>query len=234
MSDFLEEVKDKLVLGLDVGDLDDALKLVSKVGDFFGYVKIGSELFAQNGPEAIFKMRELGIKVFLDLKLHDIPNTVERACEVHASRGISMISVHASGGKEMLLAAKRGLEKGAKTAGVETPIMLAITVLTSMESDDVAFKERLLLAQEVKCDIVCSAHELALKNAIAPDVRALTPGIRLAGQDSGDQTRIATPGSAIKDGSSWLVIGRAVSASNNPRESAQNVYDQVAQSISIS
>ncbi len=103
MSEFDENVKEKLVLSLDVGDLDASLTMVELVGDYFGYVKIGSELYAQNGAESVIKMRELGIKVFLDLKLHDIPNTVERACEVHASRGISMMTVHGAGGKEMLL-----------------------------------------------------------------------------------------------------------------------------------
>lgn len=231
MSDIKEEVKEKLVLSLDVGDLNDSLKMVEMVGDYFGYVKIGSELFAENGPDAVNKMLELGIKVFLDLKLYDIPNTVERACEVHAARGISMMTVHASGGKEMLEAAQRGLEKGAKENGFNTPILLAVTVLTSLPPDDVAFKERLLLAQEVGCDIVCSAHELTLKNSIAPDVRALTPGIRLAGQDANDQTRIATPQSAIKDGSNWLVIGRAVTASNDPLATAKKIYEDVKSSI---
>lgn len=227
MTELKQEVKEKLVLSLDVGDLDEALKMVELVGDYFGYVKIGSELYAQNGSQAILKMRELSMKVFLDIKLHDIPNTVERACEVHASRGISMITIHASGGREMMLAAKDGLAKGAAAGGFELPILLAVTVLTSLPADDIAFKERLLLAKEVGCDIVCSAHELSLKNSIAPNVRALTPGIRLAGQDAGDQTRVATPGSAIKDGSSWLVIGRAVTGAKDPLVAAKQVYAQV-------
>lgn len=231
MSDIKKEVKEKLVLSLDVGDLDEAVKMVELVGDYFGYAKIGSELYAQNGAEAIVKMRELGMKVFLDLKLHDIPNTVERTCEVHAERGVAMMTIHASGGKEMMLAAQKGLAEGAKAGGFETPILLAVTVLTSLPADDVAFKERLLLAEEVGCDIVCSAHELTLKNSIAPNVRALTPGIRLAGQDTQDQTRVATPESAIRDGSSWLVIGRAVTAADDPLAAAIEVYDQTKKAL---
>lgn len=231
MTELRDDVKEKLVLSLDVGDLSEALKMVELVGDYFGYAKIGSELYAQNGAEAVLKMRELGIKVFLDLKLHDIPNTVERACEVHAARGVSMITIHASGGKEMMLAAKDGLAKGAAAGGFETPILLAVTVLTSLPSDDAAFKERLLRADEVGCDIVCSAHELGIKNSIAPNVRALTPGIRLAGQDTQDQTRVATPESAIKDGSSWLVIGRAVTAASDPLAAAKEVYSQTKSAL---
>ena len=227
MSEFDENVKEKLVLSLDVGDLDASLTMVELVGDYFGYVKIGSELYAQNGAESVIKMRELGIKVFLDLKLHDIPNTVERACEVHASRGISMMTVHGAGGKEMLLAAQRGLKKGAISCGFDTPILLAVTVLTSLPADEEAFKARLLLAQEVACAIVCSTHELALKNSIAPNVRALTPGIRLAGQDVGDQNRIATPESAIKDGSNWLVLGREVTGADDPIKATKDVFLQV-------
>lgn len=227
-----QEVKERMVLSLDVGNLESALSLVNLVGDCFGYVKIGSELFAQAGPDSILAMRDLGKKVFLDLKLHDIPNTVERACQVHATRGVSMMTVHASGGEEMLRAARTGLDAGAQSSGEESPILLAVTVLTSLPADPQAFDERLALIKKVGCDLVCSAHEVKQVRDTAHEVRALVPGIRLAGQDKGDQTRVATPFEVIRDGGHWLVLGRAVHGAPDPVAAAAHVANEIASALS--
>ncbi len=227
IKDIDQEIIDKMVLSLDVGNIDEALKLVDQVGEYFGYAKVGSELYAESGVSALEKLRDRGMKVFLDLKLHDIPNTVERACRVHASRGISMMTVHAAGGEEMLRAARKGLNEGASAGGYESPILLGVTVLTSLPADSLAFDERLKLISAVKCDMVCSAHEVTHVKQTAPTVRMLVPGIRLAGQDKGDQTRVATPGDAINDGASWIVLGRAVYAAQDPLAAAHEVYSQV-------
>jgi len=228
----IKSAKDTMVLSLDVGDIDSALELVDLVGSYFGYAKVGSELYAQSGADAVNKLRDRGIKVFLDLKLHDIPNTVERACQVHASRGISMMTVHASGGEEMLRAARKGLDEGAKSAGCELPILLGVSVLTSLPPDENAFNERLDLVAKAGCDLVCSAHELETVRTKAPNVRPLVPGIRLAGQDANDQTRIATPDSAIADGAKWIVLGRAVHADKDPVARAKEVSELVEKALS--
>ncbi len=231
MSDLDRLAKEAMVLSLDVGNIDEAEKLVEEVGDFFSYAKVGSELYAESGAQAIERLMEKGIKVFLDLKLHDIPNTVERACKVHASRGISMMTVHASGGKEMLEAARRGLDQGSSQNGFEPPILLGVTVLTSLPADDIAFNERLDLIADAGCDLVCSALELEVVRSKAPGVRALVPGIRLAGQEAQDQRRVATPSSAIKDGAKWIVLGRAVHGEENPKVAAEEVFEEVKNAL---
>ena len=222
-----KSVTDQMVLNLDVGELTSALELVNKVGDYFDYVKVGSELYAESGADAVNTLRDMGKKVFLDLKLHDIPNTVERAARAHAKRGIAMATVHASGGLEMLKAARRGFDEGAAEAGYEPPVLLAITVLTSLPPDQEAFDERLDLIKEAGCDLVCSALEVAYVHEKLPDAKMLVPGIRLAGQDLGDQTRVATPYEAIRDGARWVALGRAVYAADDPIASAQEVCAQV-------
>lgn len=226
-----EIIKEKLVLNLDVGNIEEAEKLVDQVGEFFGYAKVGSELYAESGADAIYRLQDKGMKIFLDLKLHDIPNTVERACKVHASRGISMMTVHAGGGVEMLEAARKGLNEGARENGFEPAILLAVTVLTSLPPDEEAFVQRLGFINRVGCDLVCSGHELNKIKELAPNARALVPGIRLAGQDANDQTRVCTPGSAIKDGAFWIALGRAVYATSDPYQSAKKVYEEVEQAL---
>lgn len=225
------KITDRMVLNLDVGDLDSAIELTKSVGEYFSYAKVGSELYAQAGADAIKAMQDLGKKVFLDLKIHDIPNTVERSLRVHASRGIAMTTVHAGGGKEMLLAAKKGLEDGAKEAGVQTPILLGVTVLTSLPPDVQAFSERLSWIDEVGCDLVCSAHELKTVREFSQSVKALVPGIRLSGQNADDQTRVATPYDAIMDGATWIALGRAVYADKDPLGAAKRVYEEVEKAL---
>lgn len=224
-------ITDRLVLNLDVGDLSEAIELTKKVGKYFGVVKVGSELYANNGSDAIWAMHDLNKQIFLDLKIHDIPNTVERSLKVHATRGIAMTTVHASGGKDMLLAAQRGLQQGAQQAQCKTPVLLAVTVLTSLPADDQAFEQRLGWIKDVGCDLVCSAHELKKVREVSKNIRALVPGIRLAGQEAGDQTRVATPFDALSDGATWIALGRAVYAQSHPEDAAKQVYEEAQKAI---
>jgi orotidine-5'-phosphate decarboxylase len=224
------EVRDRLVLGLDLGGLDAAVAMAGRLAPWFGVVKVGHELYAEAGPAAFDRMHELGFKVFCDLKLHDIPNTVERAARVHARHGVDLVNAHAAGGEEMLRAFVAGAQEGARDAGVPAPITLAVTVLTS-EPDASAFDERLRVAIASGCDgVVCSTLEAA--KARAAGMRSMVPGIRLAGASTDDQARVATPGTAIADGAEWLVLSRTVHGAADPEAAAALAAEEVEQALS--
>jgi orotidine-5'-phosphate decarboxylase len=220
------EVRARLVLALDVGDLAAAEAMAAQVGPWFGVAKVGLELFTEAGPEAFARFRDLGYRVFADLKLHDIPNTVGRAARVLGRAGVDLANFHAAGGTEMMAAAVAGLRDGAAEAGHPPPVALAVTVLTS-EPDAGAFPARLAAAVAAGCDgVVCSAHEVAA--ATAAGMRTMVPGIRPAGTALDDQARVATPAAAIANGATWLVVGRAVTAAADPASAAAAVHDEVA------
>ena len=220
------EVRGRLVLALDVGDLAAAEAMAAQVGPWFGVAKVGLELFTEAGPEAFARFRDLGYRVFADLKLHDIPNTVGRAARVLGRAGVDLANFHAAGGTEMMGAAVAGLRDGAAEAGHPPPVALAVTVLTS-EPDAGAFPARLAAAAAAGCDgVVCSAHEVAA--ATAAGMRTMVPGIRPAGTALDDQARVATPAAAIANGATWLVVGRAVTAAADPAAAAAAVHDEVA------
>ena len=221
-------VRDRLVLALDVGGLVEAEAMATRLAPWFGIVKIGSELYAEAGPEAIARFRALGFRVFLDLKLHDIPNTVERAARVHARHGIAFCTLHAAGGVEMLQAGIAGLAAGAQEAGVPMPVALGVTVLTS-DADTTPFDERLSWAVKAGCGgVVCSGLELPEVRRSYPDLGTMVPGIRLPGGDPGDQTRVATPAGVVAAGGDWLVVGRAVTGAADPQAAAQAVTELIA------
>lgn len=224
-----EEVRRRLVLPLDVGDLDAALAMARRVAPWFGVMKVGHELYGEAGPAAFDALHDLGLAVFCDLKLHDIPNTVERAAAAHARRGVEIMNAHASGGVDMLRAFAAGAAAGAASAGVPVPVTLAVTVLTS-EPDASAFGERLGNATEAGLDgVVCSAHEVA--RATAAGMRTMVPGIRMAGGETHDQARVGTPGATIAEGATWLVVGRAVTADPDPEAAAARVAAEVLAAI---
>jgi orotidine-5'-phosphate decarboxylase len=220
-----ESVRERLVLPLDVGDLDAALEMARRVAPWFGVMKVGHELYGEAGPAAFDAMHDLGCAVFCDLKLHDIPNTVERAAAAHARHGVEIMNAHASGGVDMLRAFAAGAAAGAAAIGRPTPVTLGVTVLTS-EPDASAFDERLGYARTAGLDgVVCSAHEVGA--AFAAGMRTMVPGIRLAGGETHDQARVGTPGATIANGASWLVIGRAVTAADDPEAAAATVATEV-------
>jgi orotidine-5'-phosphate decarboxylase len=224
--------RDRLVLALDVGGLAEAEAMAAGVGEWFGIVKVGLELYAEAGPAAFGAFHDLGYRVFADLKLHDIPNTVERAARVLGRHGVDVLNFHAAGGVDMLRAGVDGLRAGARDAGHASPLALGVTVLTS-DPDARAFDTRLQTAVEAGCDgVVCSALEVG--RATAAGMRTMVPGIRPAGTDVNDQARVATPETAIRDGATWLVIGRAVTGASDPAAAAAGIADSVRGALTAS
>lgn len=212
-------MKDALMVALDVDSREAALAMRDTLGDAVGWLKVGLRLFVAEGPELV---RELSRshKLFLDLKFHDIPNTVAQAVESAGGLGVDMVNVHAGGGEEMLA---RAAEAARAFPNMQ---LIAVTVLTSdpmpKEQARVVALERAKLAQDAGlAGVVCSVHEAAaIKDASGSDFVTVTPGIRWGDQDTQDQKRIADPGSAISGGSDYLVVGRPILQAPDPRAAA--------------
>ena len=223
------EVRDRLALALDVGDLDAALAMARTVAPWFGVAKVGYELYGEAGPEAFARLRSLGFTVFCDLKLHDIPTTVQRGAAALARHGVGLMNAHAAGGADMLRAFVAGAHEGAADAQIAPPVTLAVTVLTS-DPDASAFDTRLALARDTGCDgVVCSGLELERVRAVG--LRAIVPGVRPAGASVDDQSRVVTPGDAISRGADWIVLGRAVTRAADPAAAAAAIADEVAAAV---
>jgi orotidine-5'-phosphate decarboxylase len=221
------EARNRLALALDVPDLDEAVRWARNLAPWFGIAKVGLELFSAAGPAAITRLRDLDFAVFADLKLHDIPTTVERAARVLGRIGASYVNFHAAGGVAMLRGAVTGLTEGARDAGCRAPVALGVTVLTSDE-DASAFAYRLRALVEAGCGgAVCSVHEVAAVKRARSDLIAVVPGVRLAGADPDDQRRLGTPADAIAAGADILVVGRTVTAAADPARAAQLVHAAV-------
>jgi len=229
--------RDRLAFPLDYPSLDEARRGAERVVASAGVLKIGLELFVKEGPAAVRLGEELGAAVFLDLKLHDIPETVERAVASAVGLGVRYLTVHAGGGPRMLEgAAKRVEREGSKLR------LLAVTVLTSLDDADLrsvgvndgTSAQALRLAQLAVSSgvsgLVCSAAEVReLRQALGPDVVLVTPGIRPADANkSDDQKRVGTPASAIRDGSSVLVVGRPIRDAADPSLAARRILDEIA------
>jgi len=222
-----KDVRDRLAIALDLPDLDDALRLAREVAPWFGVAKVGLELYSAAGPEAIRQMNSLGLRVFCDLKLHDIPTTVGRAARVLGGHGVAYLNFHAAGGVDMLRAGVEGLLDGARDAHHDVPVPLAVTVLTS-DSDASAFDARLAHAIESGCGgVVCSVQEIARVHAARPDFVTVVPGVRLDDGDHHDQARVGTPVQVATAGADVLVIGRAVSAAKDPSAVARQIHDSI-------
>lgn len=216
---------DKLCLVLDDDDLVAARRLAQSLRPWFGVAKVGPILWSAAGPEAMGALLDMDYRVFVDLKLHDIPNTVGGACRVLGSLGASYVTMHAHGGVDMMRAGVEGLAEGADNAGLEVPTSLAVTVLTSDGgAPDHIVPKRLRVAMEAGCTgVVCAVDDLSHVGSIAPRMTKVTPGIRLAGAETHDQARAATPRSAIDQGSDLLVIGRAVTNAEDPIAAATQI-----------
>ena len=227
----MTDPRDRLALVLDLPDLEPAEELAKELNQWFGVAKVGLELFSAVGPEAISRLRALDLRVFLDLKLHDIPTTVGRAARVLGRYGATYVNFHAAGGVDMMRAAVEGLSEGARDGGHPGPVPIAVTVLTS-DPNTSAFDARLHDAIESGCrGVVCAAHEVARVHAARPDFVTIVPGVRFAEDAPNDQARVATPDGAIREGADLLVVGRAVTAADDPRAAAQRVYETVAAAI---
>lgn len=223
-----------IIVALDYNRAENALELAARLDPKLCRLKIGKELFTVAGPQLVEKLMKDGFDIFLDLKFHDIPNTVAGACKAAASLGVWMINVHALGGRKMLLAAREALPPGSTK-------LIAVTLLTSMGRDDLNdiglhdepenIVQRLaLLAQNCELDgVVCSALETRhLRQLTGKDFCLVTPGIRPADSKSDDQQRIATPGQAIKSGADYLVIGRPITQAVDPLLMLQRLNNEVA------
>lgn len=229
----------RLALAADL-PLPEALSLYRQVSPHLGWVKVGLSLFVEHGPEAVRAFLAEQAQVFLDLKLHDIPNTVRLSAQKAGALGVGLLTVHASGGAAMLRAAVEGAQEGARGRGLERPRVLAVTVLTSLsaeelsqlgvEADPSAQVLRLArLASDAGVDgVVCSAKEARmLRSAFGPDFFLCTPGIRTAAASQGDQARVETAGMAIRQGADLLVVGRPVYAAADPLKAAQQLAAEV-------
>lgn len=225
----LQLVRSKLAIALDVDDLIAASRLVRAVRPYFGVAKVGLELFSAAGPEAIGVIQDLGMRVFLDVKLHDIPNTVNKAARVLGAFGANYLTIHARSGVDTLRAGVEGLAAGAEAGGLPAPIALAVTVLTSDgEAPDHVLPRRVKNALEAGCGgIVCSTQDLHYARTMAPRLVKVVPGIRPQGVSSDDQVRIATPQEAIDEGADLLVIGRAVTNAADPEEAAAEIAESI-------
>ena len=226
-------IRNRLAVALDTSDLSTALTIAKEVQPNIGIAKIGLQLFSAAGHQAVQAMQDIGMTVFLDIKLHDIPNTVLGASRVIGSLGVRYTTVHAAGGEAMLRAAVNGLREGATDAGLPTPTALAVTVLTSEpNASPELLSQRLATAVTADCGgIVCAATDLPIIRQTDPGIVTVVPGIRPAGVPTHDQGRVATPAEAIRNGASILVIGRAVTAANDPGSAAEAIAAEVAQVI---
>ncbi|MAT02938.1 MAG: orotidine-5'-phosphate decarboxylase [Acidimicrobiaceae bacterium] len=225
------EITNKLAVALDVDDTVAAIRLAKELQPYFGVAKVGLELFSAAGPDILGTLSDLGYKIFLDLKLHDIPNTVESAARVLGSLGIDYLTLHTAGGKEMVSAGVQGLNEGATNAGLEAPIALGVTILTSQkETPKEIMKERFSIAKESGCrGIVCSALNLSEALVEIPELLYVVPGIRPAGVEAHDQANVATPLGALEQGADLLVIGRAVTKASDPRRAAREILMEISQ-----
>ena len=215
----------KVVVALDYANETEALRFVDRISPQSCRLKVGKEMFTLFGPAFVRTLQQRGFDIFLDLKFHDIPNTVAKAVSAAAELGVWMVNVHASGGPRMMTAARDALQ----VYGAQRPLLIAVTVLTSMEQDEVTaigvqrpLEEQVLqlatLTQQCGLDgVVCSAREAAvLKQTLGAAFQLVTPGIRPANAELGDQRRVLTPVDAVRQGSDYLVIGRPITQAADP------------------
>jgi orotidine-5'-phosphate decarboxylase len=226
----------RLIVALDFHSMEKVQQLVEQLGDSVGYYKVGMELFYSVGSQVITYLRQQNKDIFLDLKLHDIPNTVGQGLAALAQLGATMLNVHASGGFTMMQTAAAAVKTKANELQVERPKLIAVTVLTSMNTDEwstLAYKVDLSqqvirlaqLAQKAGMDgVVASPQEAAQIRAVCGnEFIIVTPGIRPYGAAINDQSRIATPAGALKNGAHHLVVGRPITASSNPRQAVEDI-----------
>lgn len=229
----------RVIVALDFPDAKSALALAERLSPSECGLKVGKELFTTAGPDLVKQLVKMGFPVFLDLKFHDIPNTVASACRAAADLGVWMLNVHASGGGKMMEAARQAIDLSTRK-----PLLIAVTVLTSMNEADLRETgvaaspaeqvNRLAgLAKQSGLDgVVCSAREATqLREALGREFLLVTPGIRPAGTDAGDQSRIMTPASAVRAGSDFLVVGRPITQADDPLLALQTINKEIEREL---
>jgi len=230
-------MRNPIIAALDVSTPEAALELAKKIAPAVGGFKIGSELFTSAGPDVVRRIRGMGTAVFLDLKFHDIPNTVARSVAAAVKLDIQMLTVHASGGVEMLKAAEKAAQEGGWELGHAPPLVLAVTILTSLDSNalseigfdpNVARQTRRLANMANKAGLrgmVCSPLEVAeLKQMLPASIQLITPGVRVGSSPADDQKRTLSAREAIDAGATWLVIGRPIYVAPDPRAAAEAIW----------
>ena len=236
--------KQRLIVALDFPSAEEAMKLVERMGDTVTFYKVGLELFSAEGPDIVRRLKSAGKSVFLDTKFHDIPNTVAGASASVVSIGADMFNVHALGGKEMMRAAAKATSQAADRLGLSCPIVLAVTVLTSLDREalerDVGLSlgkglgsfvaEKARQAREAGLGgVVASPKEVAdVRAACGDDFHVVTPGIRPAGESYGDQKRVMTPSEALSMGADRIVVGRPITKAKNPLGAAEKILAELA------
>lgn len=235
-------MQNPIIVALDVATIERALTLVEQLAPVVGGFKVGSELFTHAGPDVVRRIRDTGASVFLDLKFHDIPNTVAKAVAAATRLDVQMMTVHTSGGLEMMKAAEAAAQETALQFSNQPPLVLGVTVLTSMESNnlkevgqdaDVDKQAERLANLAVSAGLrglVCSPLELKrLRRVLPQGLQLVTPGIRGATDQAGDQRRTLSAREALAAGSDWLVIGRPICAAENPRGAAEAILVSLSQ-----
>jgi len=235
-------MKNKIIVALDVDSAEEAVRWAHRLTGKVGMFKIGKQLFTAEGPDIVRRVRSEGGEVFLDLKYHDIPNTVAAAAVEAVRLGVSMFNVHASGGFEMMHKTADALRNEAKRLKIKKPMLIAVTVLTSMNEEglretgvNVPLTEQVInlamLAKKAGLDgVVASPHEIeAIKEACGSEFIVVTPGVRPAFASSDDQKRIMTPAEAVKKGADYLVIGRPITRAEDPIEAVSLITKEICQ-----
>ncbi|MEB3279675.1 MAG: orotidine-5'-phosphate decarboxylase [Lyngbya sp.] len=232
---------EKIIVPLDVPTITEAIALIDQLPQV-SFWKVGLELFVSTGPEILTQLKQRQKRIFLDLKFHDIPNTVAGACRAASQYGVDLITIHATAGKVALKAAQKALEEGAKAADKPVPNLIAITLLTSLNSRELAFDLKIplelpeyalqmaLLAQESGlAGAVCSPQEVEqLRRTCGDDFLLVCPGVRPTWAEKGDQQRSFTPSQALKAGADYLVIGRPITASEDPVGALQRIFEEIS------
>ena len=231
----MNQVSSPILVALDFPSAESAISLARQLDPSLCRVKVGKELYTRCGPVILEELHKLGFDVFLDLKFHDIPNTTAQAVGVAADMGVWMVNVHASGGQRMMQACADKLSQYK-----QAPLLIGVTVLTSMERSDLAgvgidaepMEQVMRLASLTKdCGldgVVCSSHEVTqLKQMLGQEFKLVTPGIRPASADLGDQRRVMTPAQALSAGSDYLVIGRPITKADNPLEALEAIVESI-------
>ena len=231
---------ERILCALDTTNVEEAAILAGELSPHVGGIKLGLEFFGANGPQGFLEVAKANRNIFLDLKLHDIPNTVAKTIHAFMPLGPKIMTIHTAGGSAMMKAASEAATLAAKNEGCERPIIVGVTILTSLDNEDIeaiGFQNKVSmqvvklarLAKESGLDgVVCSPHEIKLiKESCGADFKLVVPGIRPAGSDTGDQKRVMTPEEAVSLGADYLVIGRPITKSDNPAQSAQLIANEI-------
>lgn len=236
------QAKDRIILALDVDSEADALGFVSELAPYVGAFKVGMQLFNSSGPSIVNKINDLGGRVFVDLKFHDIPNTVAAAGRVMTRLNCHMFNVHAAGGRAMLESVAASVKDEAEHLDSQAPILLAVTVLTSigqqelekemlisgLKVEEVVVKWALMAKNAGINGVVCSPREIeAIRSACGDDFKIVTPGIRPAWSEKNDQVRVTTPADALRMGADYMVIGRPILKAADPVKAAQMIIEEM-------